>query len=274
MTDNEEPKELRQNLTDLAVATGRAAANLVPVVGPFLAEVIGSTIPKQRMDRVAKFATELEGRLDSFERDLMETQLSNEEFAVLLEEGLRQAAGSTSDERRSYIASLIVNGLTSEQIEYAESRYLLRILGEVNDIEVIWLRFYRVPTIGGDSTFREKHKEVLQLGIPNLRSTPDERNKYALRESYKEHLAQLGLLQPRYRTDMQTRTPEFNSITGAMEVSGYRLTSLGRLLLREVGLGEDEQDTRGGISEHVPQKTALRDYPLNRGSSGSSTTGS
>ena len=243
MKDNEEPKELRQNLTDSAVAAGRGVANLVPVVGPFLAEVIGSTIPHQRMDRVAKFAIELEGRLDSFGRNLMETQLSNEEFAVLLEEGLRQAAGSTSDERRSYIASLIVNGLTSEQTEYAESRHLLRILGEVNDIEVIWLRSHRVMTFGGDETFREMHKEVLEPVFATLGSTPDELDKHALQESYKEHLAQLGLLEPTYRTDIKTRIPEFNSITGAMEVSGYRLTLLGELLLREIGLGKDEPAT-------------------------------
>ena len=240
MADNEKPKDLRQNLTDLAVAAGRGVANLVPVVGPFLAEVIGSTIPNQRMDRVAKFATELEGRLNSFERDLIETQMSNEEFAVLLEEGLRQAAGSTSDERRSYIASLIINGLTSEQIEYTESKHLLRILGEVNDVEVIWLRAYKVRTFGGDSTFREMHKEILAPLVATMGSTPGELDKSALQNSYKEHLAQLGLLRPMYRTDMQTRTPEFNRSTGAMEIQGYQLTGLGRLLLKEIGLGEDE----------------------------------
>ena len=243
MTSGEGPKELRKNLTDMAVATGRGVANLVPVVGPFLAEVIGSIIPNQRMDRVAKFATELEGRLDSFDRDLMEIQLSNEEFAVLLEEGLRQAASSTSDERRSYIASLIVNGLTSEETEYAESRHLLRILGEVNDIEIIWLRFYKVPTFGGDSTFREMHKEILEPVVATMGSTPDELDKSALQKSYVEHLAQLGLLEPRYRTDIKTRAPEFSPFTGAMEVNGYDLTGFGRLLLKEIGLGEDEQAT-------------------------------
>ena len=170
----------------------------------------------------------------------MKKLLSNEEFTVLLEEAIRQAASSTSDERRSYIASLIVNGLTSEQTEYAESRQLLRILGEINDIEVIWLRFYRVPTIGGDETFREMHKDVLEPVFATMGSTPDERDKYALQESYKDHLAQLGLLQPRYRTDMQTGIPEFSRSTGAMKITGYELTLLGELLLKEIDLDEDE----------------------------------
>ena len=43
-----------------------------------------------------------------------------------------------------------------------------------------------------------------------------------------------------YRTNMQTQTPEFDSFTGAMEVQGYYLSSLGTMLLREIGLGEDE----------------------------------
>ena len=193
------------------------------------------------MDRVAKFATELERRLETVERELFEEQLSNdEEFIDLLEEGLRQASRSLSDARRSYIASLIVNGMNSEQIEIAESRHILRILGEINDIEVIWLRSYKLESIMGEDTFWEKHKETLSRVITHMGSTQREIDKEALLKSYEEHLAQLGLLSPRYRTDMQTRTPEFDRFTGAMEVQSYDLSSLGKMLLREAGIWEDE----------------------------------
>ena len=239
MNNSSKSSDLQQNSVDLSVATGRSVANLVPIVGPFFAEIIGLTIPNQRMDRVAKFVGELEGRLESVERVHLEEQLSSQEFSVLIEEGIRQAASSVSDERRSYIASLIINGLNSEQIEYTESKHLLRILGEINDIEVIWLRFHKVPTIGGDEEFRGRHNDVLELVIPFTNASQETLDKSALQKNYKEHLAQLGLLDRSYRTDMQTRMPEFDSFSGAMEVSGYELTGLGKLLLREIGLGGD-----------------------------------
>ena len=246
MTSEKDSRELRQNWVDLTAAAGRGAASLVPLIGPFFAEVIGVTIPKQRLDRVVQFVTELERRLESAERKVLEQQLSSDEFTDLLEEGFRQATHSLSDERRSYIASLIINGMNSEQIDIAESKHMLRILGEINDIEVVWLRahtvwlrVHTVATIMSDDTFREKHKEILSV-FAHLGSTQREIDKVALQKSYKEHLAQLGLLTPRYRTNMQTQTPEFDSFTGAMEVQGYHLSSLGTMLLREIGLGEDE----------------------------------
>ena len=92
----------------------------------------------------------------------------------------------------------------------------------------------------GDELFREKHKEVLTPVAAYFGSTQGVHYKKALQDSYAEHLAQLGLLERRFRTDMETRTPQFDSFTGAMEVSGYELTSLGRLLLREIGLETDK----------------------------------
>jgi hypothetical protein len=38
---------------------------------------------------------------------------------------------------------------------------------------------------------------------------------------------------------MKTKQPEFDQFTGAQKIRSYRLTSLGRLLLREIGLGEN-----------------------------------
>ncbi len=239
MTSENDSRELQQNWVDLTVAAGRGVASLVPIVGPFFAEIIGVTIPSQRLDRVVKFVTELEQRLESAEREVFEQQLSNDEFTDLLEEGFHQASRSLSDERRSYIASLIINGMNSEQIDIAESKHLLRILGEINDIEVVWLRSHTVATIMGDDDYREKHREVLSPIFRHVGSSQRETDKAALQKSYKEHLAQLGLLTPSYRTDMRTNTPEFDRSTGAMEVQRYDMSSLGTMLLREIGLGAD-----------------------------------
>ena len=92
----------------------------------------------------------------------MEQKLKDDDFTDLIEEGFRQAARSLSDERRRYIANLIANGLTSDDVDSSESKHLLRILGEINDIEVVWLRFYREPYMGGDEAFRKTHEKVLK----------------------------------------------------------------------------------------------------------------
>ena len=240
---NREPSTdiLKSKLFDYSVAAARGAANIVPIVGPIIAEIIAVRIPSQRVDRIAKFAEELERRLSNLENGWSETQLENEEVIDLIEEGLRQATHSLSDERREYIALLIVNGLSSDQMTYTESRHLLRLLDEINDIEIIWLRFYHLAETSGGQDFRNTHEEILTHIMATVGSTQDIVDKETLQKSYSEHLAQLGLLERRYRTDLQTKMPAFDSWTGAMEVSSYETNGLGRMLLKEIGLGEKEE---------------------------------
>lgn len=242
MTNEPLPDDLNSDTVDYSIALARGAAGLVPFVGPLLAEVIGVTIPGQHTDRIAKFARELDYRLKAVEKCLLEQKLKDDDFTDLIEEGFRQAARSLSDERRSYIANIIANALTSDDINSSESKHLLRILGEVNDIEVVWLRYYRVTTAGGDETFRATHEEVLKPVPETMGSSRDILTKATLRKSYKEHLAQLGLLESRYRIDSRTGLPEFDRASGSMKESGHKLTRLGRLLLDEVGLGEEDSN--------------------------------
>lgn len=64
MSPVNESKELKPNWVDYSVAAARGGLNLVPVVGPLFAEIIGTTIPNQRIDRISEFAIELERKID------------------------------------------------------------------------------------------------------------------------------------------------------------------------------------------------------------------
>ncbi len=231
---------LKTTITDRAVSLVKSIAGAAPFVGSLLAELVSATIPNQRVDRVAKFVTELDKRVGSIERTSLELQLANEDCSELLEEGIRQAARSLSDERREYIASLIARSLSREDIEYHESRHLLRILDELNDMEVIWLRFYLSPTFNSDQEFRQRHEDVLQPVGASMSSSEREVDKDALQKSYKQHLARLGLLSPIYDRDIRSDAPQYDSSTGAQKIRSYSLSWLGRLLLREIGLAEEQ----------------------------------
>lgn len=235
MSNNSKKDLLRPNTSDHVASILKATLGTVPVVGSLLTELIGTVIPNQREDRLAKFAQALEHRLSNLEEKCIQAQTSNEQFIDLLEEGLRQAARSLTDERRDYIAAVIANSLSTENVKYIDSKHLLRMLGEINDIEVIWLRFYLHPSMDGDQEFRARHQNVLQPVATNMGSSREELDNETLQRSYKEHLTQLGLLEYRYKLHPKTKTPQYNSSTGAPEVSGYAITSTGRLLLRHIG---------------------------------------
>jgi hypothetical protein len=245
MEDSEDNDRLSPGAADYTASALRAALAIVPVIGAGLGELATQVIPHQRLDRLVRFARVLQERLaavEGFQRRWEEVlnrcRMGDQDLADLMEEVIRQAARATTDARRECIASLIANGLTSDQISHIESKHLLRMLGDLNDIEVIWLRFYLHPTIRGDEEFRSKHAAVLKSVPAHLESPQPEVDKAALQKSYSEHLVRLGLLEERFKVDPKTKMLEVNPATGIPKHSSYEVTSLGRLLLREIGLGD------------------------------------
>lgn len=231
----------KSNMTDMLVSAAKSIVGIAPFAGSLLAELVGIFIPNQRIDRLVKYIHELDRRLGSFEKDFLKKEFGKEDCADFLEEGFRQATRALSDDRRSYIASVIEKGLNSEHISYIESKHLLQLLEALNDAEIIWLRFYLEPTIGGDEEFRNKHKNVLEHVVATLGSSQHELDKSALQSSYQEHLERLGLIQAHYRTDSRTGMPEFDKLSGKPKVTYHDLTLLGRLLLRFIGLLKKEE---------------------------------
>ncbi len=226
---------LNANRVDHIASLVKGSVGAVPLVGSLLAELLGTVIPNQRVDRLARFSDALDRRLRGLEAEHVRSKLNSEEVAELVEEAARQAVRSTSDARRDQIASLVACGIRAEEIDAIESRHLLRLLSELNDVEVIWLRAYFDPQLGGDAEFRNVHGEVLTPRVATMGSSRSDVDKSTMQTSYKEHLERLGLLKAKFKVDMKTKLPEFDR-NGRQVRQGYEITSLGRLLLRHLNL--------------------------------------
>ncbi len=225
---------------DLVTSVVKGAIGAVPIAGPLLAEIAGTLIPNQRVDRLAKYAETLGERLASIEETTLRALLTNENFTDAVEETLRQAARSTSDERRSYIASLLANGIKSENIDFIETKNLLRLLSEINDIEVIWLRYYYGLHCGQrDEEFHNCHAATLEPSVAYYGLSQEKLDRVAIQESYKLHLESLGLLRSKIRFDNKTKLPEFDKNEG-FKKSGFEITPLGQLLIRYIDMAPAE----------------------------------
>ena len=228
------------NKNDLINAAGKSIVGIVPFVGPLLSELVNTLIPNQRIDRLSKYVIELEHRLSNAEEALIKEKIKSEEYLSLIEEGYIYASRALTDDRRSYIASIVSNGLTDESIEADNSKYLLNLLSELNDSEVIWLRSYLHPTVGGDEEYREKHSNILKPAVAYIGAPDIELDKAALQNSYREHLERLGLIKSNHRFDRKTGMPEFDNFSGRPKVSYRDITRLGKMLLKQINLIEDQ----------------------------------
>lgn len=239
--DEKTKPELEIQTVDIAASAMKSALGILPIIGPLLNELVGYTIPNQRFDRLIKYSTQLEGKIENIDNSLLKLALQDENFTDLLEESLRQAARSLTDERRDYIASIIANSLKPEKIDYIESKHILKILAEINDIEVIILRSHLCPLFSGDSEFRQKHEKIIKIQHATAKATQSELDKSALQNSYRKHLVQLGLLKPKYETKQYKDFIYFPIVdsSGVQKIISYEITGLGLLVLRQIDLNYD-----------------------------------
>lgn len=211
----------------------------LPVLGPIVAEMIDDLIPNQRIDRIASLLKALESKIDPEKKSEIEARMLEEKSIDLMEDGFLQAARALSEERTEYIASLLKNSLTDEDLEQSAYKRLLFLLGEINDVEVIILKFYS-RNISDYEKFREKHKDVLIRTIVTLGSPQEVVDRDAIRETYETNLVSMGLIKPMFNRPWRDELPELDEETGMMKSSGYYITDLGRLLLRVIDQSEED----------------------------------
>jgi len=237
--DSADAPRLGNTSIDIVTSLTKGTVGAVPFVGSLIAEVVGNVIPNQRVDRITRFVQLLEERLAQIEHEVLKSRLTVAPAVDMLEDAFIQAARATSDERLEHIANVVANGIAAEELNQVETKRMLWLLGQINDIEVILLRG-RLPKTQGeahaDADYREKHAVVLQPRMPHLGSPPGEIEEAALYDSYKQHLVDLGLLRPNFKRPGRNELPEFDHKTGMMKASGHDVTTLGRMLLRYLSI--------------------------------------
>lgn len=221
--------------TDLAVSLSKGILGAVPIVGPLMAEIVGHVIPNQRLDRLEKFLKILEAKAENVEERKLKERFKEEEFVDLLEDGMLHASRALSDERKEYIASIIEAGIKEDEFEAIQKKFILNLLSEMNDAEVIMLQSYSIHPQDREEYF-DKHRNVLTPPMATLGSSPEVIDDKAVFDAQKNHLERLGLLRARFKKPRKGEWPEFDDKTGMAKAQGYEITSLGRLLLRSIGL--------------------------------------
>jgi len=225
---------------DIATIIGKGLLGAIPFIGPLAAEIVGAVIPNQRIDRIESLLKLLESKIPEEDRTKVEERIISPESVDLIEDSFIQASRALSEERKEYIASLLKNSLTDDDLKHIEYKRLMSILGELNDIEVLILKFQTLHRGHPEySEFLEAHKGALTTPFAHMGSTQEEIDKKTIYQTHKLHLANLGLLKARFKKPKRGEPPEFDDKTGMIKAQGYDITGLGRLLLRSIDQGGD-----------------------------------
>ncbi|HFD4059221.1 TPA: hypothetical protein ACF3XS_002964 [Vibrio parahaemolyticus] len=223
------------NKSDVAAILGKGMVGAIPFIGPLAAEIVGSVIPNQRVDRIESMLQLLEAKLDGMEQSALKQKIMQPEYVDLVEDCFIQASRALSTERQDYIASLLKNSLSEEQVKYTEYKKLLTILSDLNDVEIIQLKSYSLYNDSDEyEEFWNTHEDILTPPLVYMDSSEEDFDQEAFFSAYKMRLVALGLLKIKYKKPSRGQLPEFDEKTGMIKASGHDITQLGRLLLKSI----------------------------------------
>lgn len=230
-----EKPNVNESKTDVAISVGMATLSLLPYAGPILTEIVTALIPNQRLDRIARFAEILDEKLAELDKKVLEQKMRTEEFVDLFEDGAFQAARALTDERRERIASLLKNSLSSEDLDYVQEKQLLSILGQLNDAELVILKYFGLDLDPHQAqAFFDEHEETIRGPMVVMGSPQEDADRGAVHQTYRNHLRRLGLLRATYKKPKKGELPEWDLKTGMLKAGSDRITPLGRLVLRYI----------------------------------------
>jgi|tagenome__1003787_1003787.scaffolds.fasta_scaffold20875173_2 hypothetical protein len=212
----------------------RGAISQLPVLGPVITELLSQAIPDRRIERLNGLFERLEQRVSALEPQVVRDRFSDSAFSDIVEDGMFSAARASSSERLDWIAELLARGIEQNDLEKIDRKYLLALLGQLNDAEVIVLCSHGIVSPGKQAEFYGRHQGALDLPYPSMADAREVHARQAVRESYRTHLEALGLLQREYHFLRNGQVPEFER-DGRLKGGTLGLSPLGWVFLREIG---------------------------------------
>ncbi len=204
----------------------------MPHGGRFIGSLISTLIPDQRIDRLESYVTILASKLEGIGEDQERLIAASPEHVDLFEEGAFRAARALSEQRIRHFALIVAIGMTKGTAEAIAQKRLLTLLSDLDEQDIVTLNWHVLKNRVEGGPYAENHPELLMPQWPpaTVWSAREVRESEALRQAINSKLIRYGLVDL-----VDDRVPE-----GMTPRKREKISQLGLLLLRTVGLSENE----------------------------------
>lgn len=249
--------DLSESTEDRKSAIARAFIGLTPGFGSVLTELFNELIPNQKQERIKIFAEVLDMRVSHLETDFIAKKISTPEIALIVEEGFRQATKATTEERRKYVANLLAGAISEpvEDFRLLEISKCLSLLSELNDIEILFLKYESLPHPDAQK-FKDLHPVLFDDYHPSFeaKTRAEVVDRRLFKVTCRRKLREVGLIEEEYEIEEPERgahrfmektpnpTPKYNS-QGKPVIKNVRVTGLGRRLLAYIESSSDKSES-------------------------------
>jgi hypothetical protein len=185
--------DVSTNRSDVIAHLLKGAMGAVPVAGSILAEIISVSIPNQKQERIAECLTIFADKVNYLENVFLEQKMKTEEFADLLEDVIRDASRALSPERLNYLAALLKNSITLEELDHLGHKKILQTLNSLNDVEIIILKYHFIRDSRERDEYQKTHEEIINLRPLSNDPPQEEKTRFLLHRSFHKNIEFLEL---------------------------------------------------------------------------------
>lgn len=230
---------LGETVQDRVLALTQGAIGAIPGVGSILAEIVSQFIPNQRAARVEEFLLLLEARVRALECPPSISQLTSAHAIDLIEEGGFQAARALTSDRIQKIVEVVMHGLVKADQDKIYDKRLLRILGELDDDQIIILSSYLRKNIGNE-VFLNTHRNLLKSRVVSSMEPIEVIDDATMREAAFAGLERLGLTHQVFH-NRKLYDPAKIDMHGKLQGGRTTISRLGVKLLQAIGIAAETE---------------------------------
>ena len=223
--------DLNNNKTDVIVSVLSASLETIPVAGSFLAELIENVIPNQRQDRIVTFIKELSEKVNELGITIEELKekYNDPKYSMFSTNCLRYVANEVYEEKIEYYKNLACDAISNDEKTLIHDERILKILGELDYFEIQYLIFYDASAfLKQDIMDKTLERIGIKFTQPSyiFAMTDEEKDEETFKQITLNNLYYSGLLE---------REEKYSS-KGKFQGYKYKITHLGRLVLKKVGV--------------------------------------
>lgn len=164
----EKGSNIEKGLIAAKVAT-KAIVSIIPVLGSSITSVwsdIEATQAKRKLERLEEFYFELKKDVEGIQDKISSSYTAQPDFLDIFELTARYIVNERNEEKRASFRNILVNSIVSEDCSYDKTEKYLRIVEQMNNLEILILKVLVNP-----SKYNTQQGDIIK--DPNERN-PDE----------------------------------------------------------------------------------------------------
>lgn len=139
----------KEKILERGLIAAKGIVALVPVLGGTLTSVwsdIEALQAKRKQDRLEGFYIALKEEVEEINQQINRSYIEQPDFLDIFELTAQYVVNERNEEKRAFFRNILISSIISDNCDYDKTERYIRILDQMNSLELLLLKVLRNPT--------------------------------------------------------------------------------------------------------------------------------